>query len=80
MNKSVSKKDAGQADIDAAETADWITSLEDVLRVDGRERAHFLIEQLVDVARQAGSDIPFSATRLIRILSLSICKLRIRVT
>ena len=30
--------------------------------VEGRERGHFLIEQLLDHARQQGVDVPFSAT------------------
>ena len=29
---------------------------------EGGERAHFLLEQLIDQARQAGIDVPFSAT------------------
>ena len=48
-------------DIDPIETTEWIESLKAVLDADGNERAHFIIEKLLDVARQSGSDIPFSA-------------------
>jgi pyruvate dehydrogenase E1 component len=61
MNKSLNSANAVQDDIDPIETQEWLESLQAVLEKDGEERAHFLIEKLVDVARQAGSDIPFSA-------------------
>ena len=61
MNKSLNSASAVQDDIDPAETQEWLESLQAVLENDGEERAHFLIEKLVDVARQSGSDIPFSA-------------------
>jgi pyruvate dehydrogenase E1 component len=51
----------GQNDIDPAETREWIEALQAVLEKDGNERAHFLIEQLVAVARHCGFDVPFSA-------------------
>jgi pyruvate dehydrogenase E1 component len=51
----------GQNDIDPAETREWIEALQAVLDKDGNERAHFLIEQLVAVARHSGFDVPFSA-------------------
>lgn len=51
----------GQDDVDPLETREWIDALKAVLAAEGSERAHFLIEQLVAVTRQAGVDIPFSA-------------------
>ncbi len=48
-------------DIDSAETQEWLDALQAVLETEGHERAQFLIEKLVGLARQAGSDIPFSA-------------------
>ncbi|MGR8941406.1 MAG: pyruvate dehydrogenase (acetyl-transferring), homodimeric type, partial [Gammaproteobacteria bacterium] len=51
----------GQNDIDPAETREWVEALQAVLEKDGNERAHFLIEQLVAVARHSGFDVPFSA-------------------
>lgn len=50
-----------QKDIDPSETEEWLDSLQAVLENDGHERAQFLIEKLVNLARKSGSDIPFSA-------------------
>ena len=47
-------------DIDPQETADWIDSLQAVLQTSGVERAHFLMEQLLDVARRNGVHLPYS--------------------
>jgi len=59
-------------DVDPGETREWIDALEAVIQNEGQERAHFLIEKLVAVARQLGSDIPFSAnTAYINTLSLA---------
>lgn len=48
-------------DIDPHETTEWLEALEAVLKVEGAERAHYLLEQLIDKARNEGADIPFSA-------------------
>ncbi len=47
-------------DIDQQETQEWIDALEAVLDREGAERAHFLIEQLIDLARRSGAHIPYS--------------------
>jgi pyruvate dehydrogenase E1 component len=44
------------------ETQEWLDSLESVIEIEGAERAHFLLEQLVDKARKSGANIPYSAT------------------
>ncbi len=49
------------ADPDPQETQEWVQSLDSVLEVEGNERAHFLLEKLVDKARRNGAHIPFSA-------------------
>src|SRR5215831_6041598 len=49
-------------DVDAQETREWVDALSAVIASEGRERGHFLIEQLLDRARQEGIDLPFSAT------------------
>ena len=49
-------------DIDAQETREWLDALSAVVATEGRERGHFLIEQLLEHARQQGIDLPFSAT------------------
>src|SRR5689334_19808450 len=49
-------------DPDAQETREWMDALSAVIATEGRDRGHFLIEQLLDHARQQGIDLPFSAT------------------
>jgi pyruvate dehydrogenase E1 component len=49
-------------DTDAQETREWVDALSAVIATEGRERGHFLLEQLLDQARQEGIDLPFSAT------------------
>lgn len=49
-------------DIDTDETSEWRDALAAVLEADGTERAHFLLEQLIDEARRSGVNLPYSAT------------------
>ena len=51
-----------QPDIDPQETREWLEALDGVLENTGGERAHYLIERLIERARQDGIDIPYSAT------------------
>ncbi|MBX3687599.1 MAG: pyruvate dehydrogenase (acetyl-transferring), homodimeric type, partial [Rhodocyclaceae bacterium] len=51
-----------QADTDAQETKEWTEALEGVIANEGVERAHFLIEKLIEEGREEGIDIPYSAT------------------
>jgi pyruvate dehydrogenase E1 component len=56
-----------KTDSDAQETREWIDALRAVIANapdtdGGRERAHYLLEQLLEQARQEGIDMPFSAT------------------
>ncbi len=48
-------------DKDAQETREWMDALSSVIQSDGPERAHFLLEQLLEHARQKSIDMPFSA-------------------
>jgi pyruvate dehydrogenase E1 component len=48
-------------DIDPQETQEWLDSLEAVLENEGVERAHFLLERLIDKARRSGAYLPFTA-------------------
>jgi pyruvate dehydrogenase E1 component len=48
-------------DPDALETQEWLDALEAVLEREGPERAHYLLERLVDKARRSGAYIPYSA-------------------
>jgi pyruvate dehydrogenase E1 component len=50
-------------DIDSSETNEWIDALLAVIEKDGPERAHYILEQLIDQARRnGGSFIPYKAT------------------
>src|SRR5690625_1141833 len=49
-------------DLDPTETREWIESLKAVIHADGTERAHFLMEQMVDETRRSGGHLPFSPT------------------
>jgi pyruvate dehydrogenase E1 component len=49
-------------DTDAQETREWLDALAAVIATEGRDRGHYLLEQLVEEARQHGVDRPFSAT------------------
>src|SRR5512142_22459 len=49
-------------DLDPQETQEWLDALQSVLKVEGAERAHFLLDQLINHARLAGDDMPISAT------------------
>lgn len=46
---------------DDPEVQEWLEALEAVLEQEGPERAHFLLERLIDLARRSGARIPFSA-------------------
>ena len=48
-------------DIDPAETREWLDALDAIIEFEGTDRAHYLIERLVDQARRAGAYLPFSA-------------------
>ncbi len=49
------------ADSDALETQEWLDALEAVIDREGPERAHFLLEQMIDMARRSGAYLPFAA-------------------
>src|SRR4051812_44520617 len=49
-------------DVDPQETREWLEALDSVLEKEGPERAHFLLEKLVEKARRSGAYIPFNAT------------------
>ena len=50
------------SDIDNQETREWMDALSAVIEAEGPERAHYLLEQLLEHARQKSIDLPFSAT------------------
>ncbi|MFA7606842.1 MAG: pyruvate dehydrogenase (acetyl-transferring), homodimeric type [Rhodocyclaceae bacterium] len=51
-----------QSDPDAQETKEWLEALQGVIENEGTERAHYLIEKLIETASEDGINIPYSAT------------------
>ena len=46
-------------DLDPVETQEWLESIDSVLKTHGPERAHFLLERLIDYTRRSGAYLPF---------------------
>jgi pyruvate dehydrogenase E1 component len=46
-------------DSDPDETREWLESMDSVLRVHGAERAHYLLERVIDYTRRSGAHLPF---------------------
>ena len=61
MSASVALNGRGAGDLDSQETREWMEALVAVIQREGPERAHFLLEQLLEEARQNSVDLPFSA-------------------
>ncbi|MFK8012748.1 MAG: pyruvate dehydrogenase (acetyl-transferring), homodimeric type [Marinicellaceae bacterium] len=57
-NNDISNK----IDIDSQETQEWLDALTAVINEEGPERAHYLIEQLVELNRRSGGHLPYEAT------------------
>ncbi len=49
-------------DLDPHETTEWLEALQAVIERDGPERAHHLLEHLVDFTRRSGGHLPYDAT------------------
>ncbi|TWI06864.1 pyruvate dehydrogenase (acetyl-transferring), homodimeric type [Aerolutibacter ruishenii] len=49
-------------DLDPTETQEWVDSVQAVIARDGTDRAHQLLESVVEVTRRAGGHLPFSPT------------------
>lgn len=49
-------------DIDPIETQDWIASIESVIQTEGKERARFLLEKVINRTHRDGIEVPFSGT------------------
>ncbi len=47
-------------DIDPIETREWLESIDSVLGAHGPERAHFLLNRMIDYARRSGAYLPYS--------------------
>ncbi len=46
-------------DLDPQETREWLESIDSVLKTHGAERAHFILERLIDHARRSGAYLPY---------------------
>ena len=55
-------QDILDADKDPVETQEWIDALTAVIERDGTDRAHQLLERMVEVSRRAGAQLPFQPT------------------
>jgi len=47
-------------DVDPQETQEWLDALEAVVEAEGVERAHYLLERLIEKSRRSGANIPHS--------------------
>lgn len=59
MNLEVEKP---HHDSDPQETQEWLESLQAVIGREGPDRAHYLLEKLVDYTRRSGGYLPYDAT------------------
>ncbi len=48
-------------DVDVQETQEWLDALGAVIEHEGPDRAHYLIEKQIELARTAGINVPYSA-------------------
>jgi pyruvate dehydrogenase E1 component len=46
-------------DLDPVETQEWLESIDSLLKLHGPERAHFILERLIDYTRRSGAYLPF---------------------
>ncbi|MDG2292945.1 MAG: pyruvate dehydrogenase (acetyl-transferring), homodimeric type, partial [Methylophilaceae bacterium] len=52
----------GLTETDPQETQEWLDALLSVIENEGTDRAHFLLEEMIDQARRSGSNLPYNAT------------------
>ncbi len=57
-----SHEDKLRHDSDPVETQEWLESLQAIIGREGPDRAHFLLEKLVDYTRRSGGYLPYDAT------------------
>ncbi len=49
-------------DVDGEETREWLEALSAVVDREGPERAHYLLQRMVELARRSGTHLPFDLT------------------
>ena len=66
-------------DLDPQETREWLDALSGVIETEGRNRAHDLLETVLDHARQAGMRIvgPNNEAPIMNIIRHATAKLRV---
>ena len=47
-------------DLDPIETSEWLESIDSVLTQHGPDRAHYLLDRMIDFARRSGAYLPYS--------------------
>jgi pyruvate dehydrogenase E1 component len=62
LKKGIKMLNNNLNDINPEETNEWIDSIESVLEEDGKQRAHFLLEKIIEKLRRTGTHLPFKAT------------------
>ena len=60
-HKEIELTTSAGLDTDSVETQEWLDALEAILEREGPQRAHFLLERLIDKTRRSGGFVPFSA-------------------
>jgi len=61
IKSEITMTDTIDLDLDPQETQEWVEALEAVLQHEGPDRAHFLLEKLIDKARRSGAYMPYTA-------------------
>jgi len=61
IKSEITMTDTIDLDLDPQETQEWVEALEAVLQHEGHDRAHFLLEKLIDKARRSGAYMPYTA-------------------
>jgi pyruvate dehydrogenase E1 component len=59
---SVKRSIIEEPDLDSQETDEWLAALQSVFESDGIDRAHYLIERLIDEMRRVGAHLPYKTT------------------
>jgi pyruvate dehydrogenase E1 component len=49
-------------DVDPQETQEWLDALDSVLEEEGIDRAHYLLESLIEKSRRSGAHLPYDST------------------
>jgi pyruvate dehydrogenase E1 component len=62
ISRMAINQQAGFTETDPQETQEWLDALLSVIENEGTERAHFLLEAMIDTARRSGSNLPYNAT------------------